>query len=124
MSERVTQAIGLANARLVFSPNGTAQGQRRLSHPRAPQLQSGIEDPCELGNLSPVTLHGWSPAQAHALGPRGLLSGQLGYDWGEGFGEVGAEDEVGVADLLAPPLNLLGGLSWVNRKYGQRVRLA
>jgi hypothetical protein len=56
-------------------------------------------------------------------GVRGLLAGQPGYHRGQHFGGVGAKDEVGVADLLAPPLDLLGGGRWVIREYGQRVRL-
>jgi hypothetical protein len=51
------------------------------------------------------------------------LAGQPGHHRGQHFGEVGAKDEVGVADLLAPPLDFLGGGRWVIREYGQRVRL-
>jgi hypothetical protein len=52
------------------------------------------------------------------------MSGQLSYDWGERVGEVGAEDEVGEADLLPPSLDLLGGRCGVIWKYRQRVRCA
>jgi hypothetical protein len=52
-----------------------------------------------------------------------LVSGELGHHRGQLFGEVGAKDEVGVADLLASSLYLLGGGRWVIRKYGQRVRI-
>jgi hypothetical protein len=41
--------------------------------------------------------------------PSDLMSGQVSHDWGEGVGDVSAEDEVGEADLLASSLNLLGG---------------
>ena len=58
------------------------------------------------------------------LGPLGLVSGQLGYDRSERVGGVGAEDEVGEADLLPSPLDLLGGRRRVFRKYLQRVRRA
>ena len=52
------------------------------------------------------------------------MSGQFGYDRGERVGEVGADDEVGEADLLPSPLDFLGGGRRVIRKYGQRVRCA
>jgi hypothetical protein len=53
------------------------------------------------------------------LGPLCLASGQLGYDRSEHVGGDGAEDEVGEADLLPSPLNLLGGCRRVLRKYLQ-----
>jgi hypothetical protein len=56
--------------------------------------------------------------------PVGLMSGQLSYDRSERVGEVGAEDEVGEADLLPSPLDLLGGCRRVIRKYRHRVRRA
>ena len=56
--------------------------------------------------------------------PRGLTSGQLSYDRSQRVGEVGADDDIGEADLLPSPLDLLGGGSRVIRKYGQRVRCA
>jgi hypothetical protein len=52
------------------------------------------------------------------------MSGQLSYDRSERVGEVGAEDEIGEADLLPSPLDFLGGGRRVIRKYGQRVRRA
>ena len=39
----------------------------------------------------------------------GLVAGQLGYDRSEHVCEVGAEDEIGEADLLPSPLDLLCG---------------
>src|SRR5215471_13540531 len=56
--------------------------------------------------------------------PAGLVSGQFSYDRSERVGDVGAEDEVGEADLLPSPLDLLGGRRGVIRKYRQRVRRA
>ncbi len=50
------------------------------------------------------------------------MSGQLSYDRSEHVGDVGAEDEVGEADLLSPPLDLFGGRRRVIRKYCERVR--
>jgi hypothetical protein len=84
---------------------------------------------------SPVTTlgSGFAPSPAadehptrpqRRLSPAGLLSGQLSYDRSEHVGEVGAEDEVGEADLLPSPLDFLGGRRRVTRKYGERVRHA
>src|SRR5215471_8229550 len=56
--------------------------------------------------------------------PRYLMSGQLSYDRSERVCEVGAEDEVGEADLLPSTLDFLGGRRRVIREYGQRVRRA
>src|SRR5215472_9841835 len=56
--------------------------------------------------------------------PRYLMSGQLSYDWSERVCEVGAENEVGEADLLPSTLDFLGGRRRVMREYGQRVRRA
>ena len=47
-----------------------------------------------------------------------LMPGRLSHDRSERVGEVGAEDEVGEADLLLAPLDLLGGRRRVTRKYG------
>jgi hypothetical protein len=52
------------------------------------------------------------------------VSGQLGYDRSERVGEVGAEDEVGEADLLSSSLDFFGGRRRITRKYGERVRRA
>ena len=54
----------------------------------------------------------------------GSVSGQRSHDRGERVGEVGADDEIGEADLLPSPLDFLGGRRRVIRKYGQRVRCA
>lgn len=71
-----------------------------------------------------VVLSGW-PAPAGRLRPqqsgyrerlrrvRRLLSGQLGDDRGEGVGEVGADDEIGEADLFAAALDFFGGCGGV-----------
>ena len=61
-----------------------------------------------------------APAAAAAR----LLTGQLSHDRGERVGAGGAEDEVGEADLLPSPLDLLGGRRGVIRKYCQRVHRA
>jgi len=37
------------------------------------------------------------------------VPGQLSYDRGERVGEVGAEDEIGEANLLSSSLDFLGG---------------
>jgi pimeloyl-ACP methyl ester carboxylesterase len=65
--------------------------------------------------LSVQRLVGW---------PAGLMSSQFSDDRSERVGEVGAEDEVGEADLLPSPLDLLGGRRRVIRKYRQGVRRA
>src|SRR6185437_5779504 len=56
-------------------------------------------------------------------GPAGLASDQVSDDRGERVGEVGAEDEVGEAELLASSLDFFGGRR-VTRKYGERVHRA
>jgi hypothetical protein len=43
------------------------------------------------------------------VGPRGLTSGQLSYDRSQHVSEVGAEDEIGEANLLSSPLDFLSG---------------
>src|SRR5215469_17843561 len=53
-----------------------------------------------------------------------LMSGQLSDDRSERVGEVGAEDEIGEADLLPSALDFLGGGRRIIRKYGQCVRRA
>ncbi|MEV6386586.1 hypothetical protein [Nocardia xishanensis] len=59
----------------------------------------------------------WWPG-SDALAAR-LTSREFGYDRGEPVGEVGAEDEIGEADLLLSPLDFLGGGRRIIRKYGQ-----
>ena len=44
------------------------------------------------------------------------MAGELGDDRSERVGEVGAEDEVGEADLFPSPLELLGGGRRIGRK--------
>lgn len=55
------------------------------------------------------------PLERSGSWPAGLMSGQLSYDRSERVGQVGAEDEVGEADLLPSPLDLLGGRRGVIR---------
>ena len=67
---------------------------------------------------------GTSFSLSRSASPRGLTSGQLSYDRSQRVGEVGADDDIGEADLLPSPLDFLGGGRRVIRKYGQRVRCA
>lgn len=59
------------------------------------------------------------PVQRLVGWPAGLMSSQLGYDRSERVGEVGAEDEVGEADLLPSPLDFLGCRRRVSGEDGQ-----
>ena len=61
-------------------------------------------------------------APSHNGSPRrvsGSVSGQRSNDRGERVGRAGAEDEVGVADLLPSPLDFLGCRRRVSGEYGQ-----
>ena len=49
----------------------------------------------------------------------GSVSGQRSNDRGERVGRAGAEDEVGVADLLPSPLDFLRCRRRVSGEYGQ-----
>jgi hypothetical protein len=73
------------------------------------------------GKSPPVLLSAIEPSaqSRRVVGPPGLVPGQLSHDRSEHVGEVGAEDEIGEADLLPSPLDLFGGGRRVSRKYGQ-----
>jgi len=61
-------------------------------------------------------------APSHNGSPRrvsGSVSGQRSNDRGERVGRAGAEDEVGVADLLPSPLDFLRCRRRVSGEYGQ-----
>jgi hypothetical protein len=94
-------------------------------HPRNAAI-SAIATHCHAADSAPHLRHklcellGLRHASAASTLPAaGLTSGQFGYDWGEGVGDVGAEDEVGEADLLASSLDFFGGRRRVTGKYGQ-----